>query len=382
MKGSRLKRMAFVALCGLVFPVSNATAEEDTYHRRSLEMASGDVMYGNSPSGSNIYEVLDHRFAPTVSIVNPTTDFFVRVFAVHPHTGVMYIASNRDLYEFDPATQQARLIGETGEYLGAMAFSPEGILYASTTRRLYTVDYRTATATSINPIRSLDLSFHPNGQLWGTNSSRLYRVDRVTGATSEIGRIRNADGNISVDGSAIDSEGKMYAIGRQNGLDSMYLVNLATGLATRISTVRGLLDVRGNRSLDILWGRDGGGDPGTGQTSNCEADATTLCLNAGRFRVTAKWGSPNGLVSARAESITEDTGYFFFNDPRNIEFFAKVLNGCGLNQHYWVFTGGMTDRRIEMLVEDTTTGQRWSQFNQNAVPFLTQNDTSAFRSCP
>ena len=39
-------------------------------------------------------------------------------------------------------------------------------------------------------------------------------------------------------------------------------------------------------------------------------------------------------------------------DPGNIEVFAKVLDGCAVNGHYWVFVGGLTDVEVELAVVD------------------------------
>ncbi|MCB1055198.1 MAG: hypothetical protein KDD11_06750, partial [Acidobacteria bacterium] len=82
----------------------------------------------------------------------------------------------------------------------------------------------------------------------------------------------------------------------------------------------------------------------TPPTGTCTPDATTLCLNDGRFRVEATFLTPQGSSgSGQAVQLTNDTGYLWFFNPNNVEMVVKVLRGCGTNNRYWVFAGGLTD---------------------------------------
>jgi len=59
-----------------------------------------------------------------------------------------------------------------------------------------------------------------------------------------------------------------------------------------------------------------------------------------------------------------------------------VLDGCGINQRYWVFAGGLTDVRVELTVEDTVSGEVRIYTNPLGGAFLPIQDMEAFATCP
>lgn len=108
---------------------------------------------------------------------------------------------------------------------------------------------------------------------------------------------------------------------------------------------------------------------------------TSLCL-ASRFRVAATWTKPDGSSgSATAIPRTTDTGEFWFFSATNIEMVVKVLNGCGIGGHWWVFAGGLTNVKVDWTVTDTTTGAAKVYANPQGVAFQPVQDTGAF-PCP
>jgi hypothetical protein len=115
----------------------------------------------------------------------------------------------------------------------------------------------------------------------------------------------------------------------------------------------------------------------------CTPTAHTLCLNDHRFAVTASYTSvPQGLpVQATAVPLTADTGYFWFFDPANVELVVKVLDGCAVNGHAWVFAGGLTNVNVLLQVIDTRTGTMQSYSNALGTAFQPVQDSSAF-PCP
>lgn len=115
----------------------------------------------------------------------------------------------------------------------------------------------------------------------------------------------------------------------------------------------------------------------------CAKDAHTLCLNGGRFSVSASFSEAPGAlpVQATAVSLTNDTGYFWFFDPANVEMVVKVLTGCSVNGKYWVFAGGLTNVGVEWNVTDTLTGSSQSYSNAAGTPFQPIQDSSVF-PCP
>ena len=113
----------------------------------------------------------------------------------------------------------------------------------------------------------------------------------------------------------------------------------------------------------------------------CSADATTLCLNSGRFQVQTQWTTPQGQSGAgQAVGLTSDTGYFWFFSSNNAEVIVKVVDGRAFNSRFWVFAGGLTNVNVVMTVTDTLTGTFKTYTNPQGVAFQPIQDTSAFAS--
>jgi CSLREA domain-containing protein len=113
-------------------------------------------------------------------------------------------------------------------------------------------------------------------------------------------------------------------------------------------------------------------------TTACVAGGNTVCLNHGRFKVTATWRRGNTTSPAQGVTLSDESGYFYFAAQGNLEVTVKVLNGCGNNGYYWVFAGGMTNLRVDITVTDTQTGATKTYVNPRGQPFRTVRDTSAF----
>ena len=117
----------------------------------------------------------------------------------------------------------------------------------------------------------------------------------------------------------------------------------------------------------------------------CVPDDHTLCLNDNRFAVTASYQeTPLGAsVQATAVALTADTGYFWFFDPSNVELVTKVLNGCTVNDAYWVFAAGLTNLGVNLAVRDLQSGVLMKIYeNPIGTAFVPIQDTGAFSSCP
>jgi hypothetical protein len=80
-------------------------------------------------------------------------------------------------------------------------------------------------------------------------------------------------------------------------------------------------------------------------------------------------------VAGQAVPLTADTGYFWFFAPSNVEMVVKVLNGCALNQSYWVFAGGLTDVDVVWTVTDTNFGVVKTYVNPPGTRFAPVQDT-------
>jgi hypothetical protein len=117
---------------------------------------------------------------------------------------------------------------------------------------------------------------------------------------------------------------------------------------------------------------------------SCTPNATTLCLNNGRFRVQATYTTPAGATGpGMAVSQTSDTGLFWFFSANNIEVILKVVNACTFGApRYWVFAGGLTNVQVVLTVTDTSNGTTRTYTNPQNTAFAPVQDTDAFATCP
>jgi hypothetical protein len=116
---------------------------------------------------------------------------------------------------------------------------------------------------------------------------------------------------------------------------------------------------------------------------SCVPSPQALCLNGGRFEVTATFETAGGQSGdAQVVKLTDETGYLWFFSASNVEAVVKVLDACGLNDRFWVFAGGLTDVRTVITVTDTETGTVKTYTNPQGKAFQPIQDTSALATCP
>lgn len=117
---------------------------------------------------------------------------------------------------------------------------------------------------------------------------------------------------------------------------------------------------------------------------SCLPDATTHCLNNGRFKVQATWKDfDDNEGDGIAILPSSDSGEFWFFNAGNTELLVKVLDGCTLPANaYWVFAGGLTNVEVTLTVTDTQTGQMQEYKNPLQQDFAPILDTQAFATCP
>lgn len=114
----------------------------------------------------------------------------------------------------------------------------------------------------------------------------------------------------------------------------------------------------------------------------CVADRTSMCLAGGRFKVQASYITPQGDQGPGfATPLTDETGYFWFFARTNVEAVIKILNGCPVNDRFWVFAGGLTNVQVSLTVTDTHTGATKTYTNPQGTPFAPIQDTAAFATC-
>lgn len=141
--------------------------------------------------------------------------------------GGLYGTDGQNLYLIDKSNGNATLIGSHGtvEYkIGALAFSPNGILYGvscTADSQLYKIDPSTGATSAVGPlgvgyIFEAGLTFDEENRLLGTNQgnandAKMFVIDHSTGAATVVGpdpgEIRDING-LAFDGSTL------YAIDR------------------------------------------------------------------------------------------------------------------------------------------------------------------------
>ena len=115
----------------------------------------------------------------------------------------------------------------------------------------------------------------------------------------------------------------------------------------------------------------------------CEADGETLCLQDSRYEVVVEWWTGDGRSGAGrvVHGGTNDSGMFWFFNRENWEVLIKVLDGCALNGHVWVYGASTTDVGYVIRVTDTVTGALKEYRNEPGLPAPAITDGTAFLAC-
>lgn len=138
----------------------------------------------------------------------------------------------------------------------------------------------------------------------------------------------------------------------------------------------GLLEDLGYRLLEV-------------EPETCTPNTTTLCIDDepgdARFRievdfVTLQGGGASGQGRAIPLSSlgVSSGGVFWFFSPDNPELLVKVIDGCSVNGHYWVFYSAGTNVGLLLTVTDTRTGRTFVATNSDRNPAPPVQDTQAF----
>lgn len=115
----------------------------------------------------------------------------------------------------------------------------------------------------------------------------------------------------------------------------------------------------------------------------CFGNGTTLCLQESRFQAEISWHDFDGNEGlGRVALSSDDSGLFWFFDADNWEMLVKVINGCGLNQHFWVFAAATTNVEYTLTVTDTETGEIAQYHNPLGTSSAAITDTEALAVCP
>lgn len=117
--------------------------------------------------------------------------------------------------------------------------------------------------------------------------------------------------------------------------------------------------------------------------TNCRPSANRACLQRGRFAVEVGFETPAGPgVGTLSEAVAADSAVFWFFAAENWELLVKVIDGCAVNGHVWVFESAMSDVRYTLTVTDTSTGREVRHTSPGGRAALPVLDTEAFPACP
>ncbi len=117
---------------------------------------------------------------------------------------------------------------------------------------------------------------------------------------------------------------------------------------------------------------------GLGSGTDCEPAGPALTLRGG-YTVSMCYETYEGRTGdARDWGLdSSQSALLYFFDRDNVEVLIKVLDGCGVNGHRWVFAAPVTDLAFNLHVESPT-GERWTHRNRLGQTADTAADVSAF----
>ncbi len=109
-----------------------------------------------------------------------------------------------------------------------------------------------------------------------------------------------------------------------------------------------------------------------------------VSLQGDRFQVEVEWRDAAGQVGVGkpVPGPSADSTLFTFFGSENWELLVKVLDGCSMNNRFWVFGAAATDVEYTITVTDTQTQAVWTYTNPLGNPSAAINDTDAFNTCP
>lgn len=76
---------------------------------------------------------------------------------------------------------------------------------------------------------------------------------------------------------------------------------------------------------------------------------------------------------------SRESGLLYFFERDNSEVLIKVLDGCAINNHRWVFVAPVTTLAFNLRVDETATGESWEHKNpRGGLTATTKSDVEAF----
>lgn len=112
--------------------------------------------------------------------------------------------------------------------------------------------------------------------------------------------------------------------------------------------------------------------------TECVPETTPLVFDGG-YNVSMCYETSGGAVGEAKAGVwaSGESGLLWFFNRDNAEVLVKVLNGCHVNQHRWVYVAPVTDLAFNLYVADGA-GRTWSHRNRQGVTASTRSDSEAF----
>jgi Ig-like domain from next to BRCA1 gene/Glycosyl hydrolases family 39 len=104
-----------------------------------------------------------------------------------------------------------------------------------------------------------------------------------------------------------------------------------------------------------------------------------LRLLSGRFQAEVSWHDPLSGHAGFGRQVggSDQSGFFWFFDPANLELVVKALDGRPVNDHFWLFYGALSNVEYWLEVTDLATGAVRRYYNPPGN-LCGGADTSAF----
>lgn len=125
------------------------------------------------------------------------------------------------------------------------------------------------------------------------------------------------------------------------------------------------------------------------KTTTCVASDTVLCLDDDpgdqRFAVTLAWDDGGGPSVANEVPLApfgaSSSGVFYFDSPSNPVMLVNILNGCAINNEFWVFGLVDTTSGLTLTLHDTKTGNTFTYSNPDGTALTAIQSLDAL-PCP
>ncbi len=153
------------------------------------------------------------------------------------------------------------------------------------------------------------------------------------------------DGGVSVAGDKAD---------RRNNVEQVLVSSPVAGTYT--VTVRAANVPEGPQPFALVL---------NGDVEAVEVEPCLECLLDSRFSVSVRWRNQRDGKEGEGVPIafSDESVLFYFFKKTNVELIVKVLDGRGVNDHFWVFYGALTDLEYWVTVTDTATGKSRTYHN-------------------